>query len=247
MHLSLALAAILFGSPAADSTAEDLVRRMHDRYAGKWPEGVTFVQTSTFHEGDSTRVETWYEAVGSSMLRIDFAPLENGNGVIFRSDSVYVFKSDSLVFAGPEVHPLMVLSRDVYVLEPGQTLEKLRKLGFDLSRVREDTWQGRPAIVVGAEPADPRSPQFWLDAENLLFTRLIQPSKQDRSRIEEIRFNDYVPLGGGWIETEVLFFQDGELVFEERYADPREGVELEPHLFDPARWERPGWVDASVK
>ncbi len=248
MHLPLALAAALLGSPSADSAAVDLVRRMHDRYAGKWPESVTFVQTSTFHEDDSTRVETWYEAVGSpSMLRIDFAPLEGGNGVIFRADSVYAFKAGKQVFAGPEIHPLMVLSRDVYGLPPDRTIEKLRALGFDLSRMREDTWQGRPVHVVGAESGDLESPQFWVAAENLVFVRLIQPSKQDPSRIEEVQFNGYRPLGQGWIETEVLFFENGKLVFEERYADTREGVEFEPDLFEPASWDRPGWVDASVR
>jgi len=243
MPLPLLLASVLVSAAAPDSSAEDLVRAMHDRYAGRWPTETTFVQTSTFHEADSTRSEIWYEATGSpSKLRIDFAPLENGNGVIFRGDSVYQFKSDSLVAAVPRVHPLMVLSRDVYVLPVEETLAKLRDLGFDLAKVREETWQGRPAYVVGADAGDLESPQFWIDKENLLFVRLIEPAKQDPGKTEEIQFNEYRRLEGGWIETEVLFFLDGKLVFEEHYEDMREAPELEDALFDPGNWGRPSWV-----
>ena len=123
------LAARLLGAGAPpDTTGLDVLRLMHDAYASRWPTNVTFVQTSTFHEGDSTRVETWYEAIQSGKLRIDFAPLEAGNGVIFRSDSIYRFQGDSLLGSGPLVHPLMVLSRDVYEMPPERTGERPRRL-----------------------------------------------------------------------------------------------------------------------
>lgn len=248
MQTSLLLFAVLLGTHSQpDSTVADLLRAMHDRYAGRWPAAVTFVQKSTFHEGDSTRVETWYEAVGSpSNLRIDFAPLENGNGLIFRSDSIYSFKGDSLVHAGPQVHPLLVLSRDVYFLPPEEVLPKLAKLGFDLSQVREDAWQGRPAMVVGGGAEDLTSPQFWVDKERLVFVRLIEPAKEDSTKTQEVRFNEYRPLGEGWIETEVLFFEDGRIVFEESYADIRDRVKLDEDLFDPGRWGRPAWVEGDT-
>lgn len=246
MPLSLIAAAVLVGSAAApDTTAEDLVRMMHDRYDGRWPTDVTFVQTSTYYQGDSTRVETWYEATGSpSKLRIDFAPIEDGNAVIFRNDSIYQFKADSLVGSVAEIHPLMVLSRDVYVLPVEQTVGKLRSLGFDLSKVREDTWEGKPAYVVGAEAGDLKSTQFWIDKENLLFVRMIEPLKPDPTKTQEIQFNKYRKLGDGWIETEVLVLIDGKKVFSESYDEIREAPELEEALFDPREWGPPGWVKA---
>ncbi len=245
MPLSLLAAALLAGSAAGDSAAVDLVRRMHDRYDGSWPTEVTFVQTSTFYQGDSTRVETWYEATGSpSKLRIDFAPVDSGNAVIFRNDSIYQFKSDSLVASVEQVHPLMVLSRDVYVLPVEETVAKLRKLGFDLSKVREDTWQGQPAYVVGADAGDQKFRQFWIDQENLLFVRMMEPLEQDTSKTGEIQFNQYRQLGKGWIETEVVVLVDGRKVFTETYDQIREAPELTEELFDPRTWGRPGWVKA---
>lgn len=237
------LAALLLGAGApADTTGLDVLRLMHDAYASRWPTNVTFVQTSTFHEGDSTRVETWYEAIQSGKLRIDFAPLEAGNGVIFRSDSIYRFQGDSLLGSGPLVHPLMVLSRDVYEMPPERTGERLRNLGIDLDVVREDTWEGRPSYVVGAEAGDLRSAQFWVDKERLVFVRLIEPDQQDSTKVQETRFMNYQELGDGWIETRVEFYENGELRLLEEYAEVREGVALDDATFDPRRWTRPGWV-----
>jgi hypothetical protein len=226
-----------------DTTAEDVLRAMHDRYAGSWPTNVTFVQTSSWIQNDSiVRQETWYEAIEPGKLRIDIAPLENGIAILFRSDSVYQFRNDSLVGSSYQPHPLMVLSRDVYDLPVDATAGKLRQLGFDLSKVREDTWQGRPSWVVGAAAGDSTSAQFWVDRERLVFTRLIQPSQQDPTVTEETQFNQYVPLGKGWIETEVVFLANGKRVFHERYADMRENVTFDDALFDPERFGRPGWV-----
>ncbi len=233
------------GAAAPDSTGLDVLRAMHDRYAGQWPDKVTFVQKSTFYEpGGETRVETWYEAIEApDRLRIDIAPIEEGNGIIFRNDSLYEFKSDSLVRVVAQPHALMVLSRTVYDLPPEETARKLEALGFDLAKVRQDTWQGRPVYVVGAEAGDLRSHQFWVDKERLVFVRLLQPAKQDSSVTVEIQFNEYQPLGAGWIETEVVFLANGRRTMLEEYGHIRSGVALDRDLFDPRRWGRPGWVN----
>ncbi|MBA2565983.1 MAG: hypothetical protein H0V09_11265 [Gemmatimonadetes bacterium] len=232
------------GAGVADSTAMVVLQAMHDRYDGRWPRNVTFVQTSTFHEPDGkTRQETWYEATAPGVLRIDIAPVDSGNGIVFRNDSIYQFKRDSLVAAVAQMHPLMVLSRDVYEIPVERTAEKLRALGFDLGKLREDMWQGRPVYVIGAVAGDEKSAQFWIEKENLLFVRLLQPSKKDAAVMEEIRFNKYRPLGAGWIETEVDFLVNGKRVFFEEYRDIRRDVEFAPELFDPRRWGRPAWVE----
>jgi hypothetical protein len=67
--------------------------------------------------------------------------------------------------ANPLVHPLMVLGFDVYEAPVSETVRKLRGLNFDLSKLHQTTWRGRPTCVVGAEPGDTVSPQFWIDIE----------------------------------------------------------------------------------
>src|ERR1700735_4211842 len=64
---------------------ESLIRAMHDRYQASWYKTVTFTQKSTtFNADGTTKVETWYEAASlPGKLRTDYAPPNDGNGIIF--------------------------------------------------------------------------------------------------------------------------------------------------------------------
>jgi hypothetical protein len=216
-----------------------LIQAMHHRYHGKWYKSMTFVQTTEFLK-PNPRTETWYEAMKvPGFLRIDIAPLDSGNTLLFRADTLYQFRQASLRQSRPLVHPLMVLGFDVYADPPATTEQKLAGLGFDLSKIHEAEWQGRPAYVVGAAKGDTASAQFWVDRERLLFVRLLQPNPNG---ISETLFNKYQPLGKGWVAVEVLFSQNGELTLKESYADVKGDVALPDVLFDPAAYGKPGWV-----
>ena len=219
---------------------EELISLMRDRYAGKWYKTLTFVQKTTFPDG---RVETWYEALElPGKLRIDVAPLDSGKTLLFRNDSLYVFEQKTLKASQPFVHPLMVLGFDVYAAPVKETVRKLQGLKFDLSKLYETTWQGRPTYVVGAEAGDTTSPQFWIDAERLYFVRSLEPSKKDPSVINETRFDKYIPLAGGWLEMEVLFLANGKPHVKEEYNDPKANPKLDRWLFDPGSWKPAGWI-----
>lgn len=214
---------------------------MHARYTGQWYKTVTFVQKNTQPRPSGTNdTTTWLEAiVVPGKLRIDFEPRAQGNGMIFRNDSQYVFQNGKPTQAVARPHPLMLLGFDVYALPVSQTIATLGQLGFDLTKIREDTWQGRPVYVVGAAAGDARSKQFWVDREHLYFVRMLQPT-QDTTRISETRFNKYQRLGGGWIAPEVEFLTDGKLIFLEEYTEIKVSVVLDSALFDPKRF---GTVD----
>jgi hypothetical protein len=213
---------------------------MRNRYAGKWYRTLTFTQKTTLPDG---KVETWYEALElPGKLRIDIAPLDSGKTLLFRNDSLYVFDQKALKASQPLVHPLMVLGFDVYAAPVEETAEKLRRLKFDLSKLHQTSWRGRATYVVGAMPGDTTSPQFWIDAERLYFVRSLEPSKKDPAVISETIFDKYVPLAGGWVETEVLFLANGKQLVKEEYSDPKANVKLDPAIFDPSAWNAPGWV-----
>ena len=225
-------------APASIPTGEALVRAMHARYDGRWYRSITFTQKSTrTPPGGPTTVETWLEyGAMPGRLRIEVLPAENGRGTIYAGDSVYVIRDGRVAQRRADRNPLMTLGFDVYTQSPELTLRHLREEGFPLEPLRRDTWQGRPAYVVGGAPGDLRSPQFWVDAERLVFVRLLQPVRGDSAKTQEIRFNRYEPLAGGWIAPEVEFLVDGARVFFEEYSDVRVDVPLDPSLFDPGRW-----------
>jgi hypothetical protein len=248
LQLPLVLLTLLFpllaasspAAPPAPKNGEELLAQMRDRYHGKWYRTVTFTQKTTLPDG---KVETWYEALElPGKLRIDIAPLDSMQAILFRNDSVYQFtggqRRDSAFF----VHPLMVLGFDVYEAPVSETAAKLRNLKFDLSKLYQTTWNGRRTYVVGATRGDNTSPQFWIDAERLYFVRSFEPSKKNPSVINETRFGKYISLAGGWLEMEVLFFANGVHKVKEEYSQPKANVKLDPGIFDPSGWKSPGWV-----
>jgi hypothetical protein len=238
--LSLGVPAVSAPPPYPDG--ESLIRAMHDRYAGKWYRTLTFVQTTTLMQ-PTAHTETWYEAARiPGILRIDIPPADSGNTLFFRGDSVYRVAGGKLLRSRPFVHPLMVLGFDVYADPVEKTISKLKGLGFDLTKIREATWQGRPTYVVGAAEGDTTAAQFWIDRERLVFVRMLEPTGDGKGGVQETQFNRYQPLGKGWISVEVVFTVNGELMQKEEYADPKADVALPDEIFDPSNYRQATWM-----
>jgi len=145
----LAALAVLFVAPSPPPHGRELLRQMHDRYAGRWYRTLTFVQQNTATRPDgSTEHSVWKEfAAIPGRLRIDFQPGDSGNGALFANDSQFTFAHDSLASATAFVHPLMVLGFDVYAQPVERTIAQLEGLKIDLSIVHEDAWHGRPVVT----------------------------------------------------------------------------------------------------
>jgi hypothetical protein len=232
---------ILFASTllASPPDGRQIVRAMHDRYAGKWYRTLTFVQKNTATRPNGTKEHSvWHEyAALPGKLRIEFEPADSGNGVLFVHDSQFVFSADTLESASPFVHPLIVLGFDVYFEPVERSVARLERLKFDLTTVHEDRWQGRSVWVVGATAGDLRTRQFWIDKERLVFVRLLEPGQRDTSRTSDIRFDKYRPVGDAWLSPEVVFLVDGQERWLEEYTEVKTDVPLEAALFDPRLWK----------
>jgi outer membrane lipoprotein-sorting protein len=249
MRCSVLLFCLILIAPATFAakikTTEDLVQAMQKKYAKSWYRTATFVQKTTDYEKDgTTKVEIWYEALSvPGSLRIDFTPTKNGNGILFTNNQIYIFKDGKVETNRPYVHPLMVLGFDIYRTPPAEVSEKLKGLKFDLSIFREDTWQGRPVYVVGANQGDLHSTQFWIDRKNLYFVRMIRPAGKDGRQTQETQFNKYQKLGGGWMAPEVIFTVDGKTVTTEEYSELRADIPLDARLFDPQYFATVHWKE----
>lgn len=223
------------GARYADGT--QLLRAMHDRYANTWYKTMTFVQTTTqWDTAGKKKVSTWYEtAAVPSLLRIDIGSPKDGNGVLYTADSTYVIKKGQLARTVPGGNDLTTLLFDVYVDAVDNTVRVLQRAGYDLSKVRQDTWESQAVWVVGADAGDLKGHQFWVDPKLLVVVRQIGSPPGDPT-VLDAQFSKYVRSGGGWIAMRNYFLVDGKPVQLEEYQDVKADPPLDRALFDPHQW-----------
>lgn len=247
LAVMLAVMLAVLASPVAHAqdirTGEALLRAMHDRYQSSWYHTLTFTQKSTTYKPDGTSTaETWYEAaLLPGKLRIDIGPASDGKGYVLVDGTATILKDNKIAGTRPLVNMLLVLGFDVYTQAPETTIKVVQGEGYDLSKVREDVWEGHPAYVVGADKGDLKAKQFWIAKDTLLFVRVIEPSRGDPSKLDDIRFTDYRPLAGTWVAARVEVHSDDKLVFSEDYTDIQANVKLDPAVFDPQQFATTHW------
>jgi hypothetical protein len=246
----LTLAALMAASSTASaqpSPGRAILEKMRDAYAGKWYHSVTFVQKTTqFRPGQPDRVQTWWESLrytprSGVQLRIDAGDLTSGNGSLATADSTWIVRNGVLAQTRPGGNEFLPWIEGVYVQPLEQTERQVRAMGVDLEQTRKGTWRGRPVTVVGATtPEDTTHSQAWIDDERQVIVRMIVA--QPAGPLLDVSLEDYVRVGGGWLETKVDIYVDGMLRQREEYSDPKADVALPDALFDPGSWlTAPHW------
>src|SRR3954462_14727089 len=218
------------------STGTEVLRAMHDRYAGNWFKTLTFQQATTITKPDGTKsVTTWYEAVRSTrLLRIDIGEPSAGNGVLYTPDSVVALRAGKVVRAAGQGNPFLPFVVGVYTQPLDTTIAQLAPWKFDLSKVSRATFEGRPVFVVGVDAPSETTPQFWVDTDRLVLLRMIVPLGP--ASPYDIRLQNYLRLDDSWVAMHISMLQDGKEVQAEDYTDARVDTPLSTDLFDPARW-----------
>jgi hypothetical protein len=224
----------------------DLLRSMHDRYAKSWYETLTFDQKSTTYNADgTTKVETWHEAaLVPGKLRIDIGNPSENSGYLLVDGNLTIFRDGKEAGSRPLINMLLVLGFDVYRQPPETTATIVKGEGYDLTKIHEETWEGHPVYVVGADKGDLKKKQFWVDKNRLLFVRLFEPARDDPSKFQDIRFEDYQPLAGAWLAERVEVYEGDKKVFSEEYSNVQANPKLAAGTFDPKQfstthWEKP--------
>lgn len=213
-----------------------LVEAMHTRYADDWFETMTFVQETIRYRPDgSTDTSIWYEAWGPNKLRIDFAPFEAGNGVLYHGNRQYRFENGEQTNSSANNPTSLLMGGLVYLQPVEASIALLDSIGYDLDAFHEADMDGRPAYVIGARADDLETPQIWIDKEHLYFVRSIRRVGQNGQRVLDVQYKDFERLSKGWTEMRVDFFLDGNLIQLEYYSN----VQVKPlgaHIFNPDQW-----------
>jgi hypothetical protein len=227
------------GSTTEPLDGNALLSQMHDRYTGRWFNTLTFVQKTTTRRPDGTeQVSTWYEAQRGPRLRIDMGDPAKGNGALYTADSLYVMRGGKVTRSIAEGNPFLPLIVGVYIQPLDVTLKQIALYKVDLNRIRVQDWEGRPTYVVGSRSAsDTTSPQFWVDRERLIVTRFLMPlfpSPDNRS--QDVRLENNVRVGGGWLATRVRMLDKGAPIQTEEYSDWRSDVVIPETFFQAEHW-----------
>ena len=216
-----------------------VLRAMHDRYSNDWYDTLTFQQDSITHNAaGSDKTEIWYEELLlPGKLRINFAQPDLGTGVLVADGTMTRFQNNRVTSSRPFVHMLLVLGFDVYKQPVETTIAQAKSQGFDLSKVHDDTWEGKAVYVVGAAKGDLNSKQFWIEKDTLLFVRMVEPDPKDPTKTNDTRFGDYRKLSPGWVAARVDFYVDGKNVFSEVYSNIQANPKLDAARFDAAQFK----------
>ncbi len=227
----IAVAILLIASFINPPGSVEILKKMHERYAGKWYKTFSFNQTTEIYHNDSLkRSETWYENIKfPGDFRIDFGNPDSGNAVIFKNDSSYVFKNSQKASVRPDSNDLLFLLGGLYFYPFDEVTTKMKSFGYNLDKFHEDVWKEMQVYVIGAEKNEDSLNQIWIEKENFSPVRML---KYENNTKEEALFENHVKLEGGFTETLVYFYINDKLIQVEKYHDLKGNVEIDPKIFD---------------
>jgi hypothetical protein len=212
---------------------------MHDRYAGKYLKTMSFLQNNTaFTTTGQEQKSQWYEHMEiPGKLRIAFLPASQKSGMVQVDNRVASFDNGIRIDFRPSVHPMLLLTADVFVSPVAAIMRGLDSLSVDHEIIRSDVWEGQPVYVVGAKAGDTTSNQMWVDKDHLRLVRFVQRSKTgDRTVLSDMRVQGYKDIQGFDVPTEFLVLRNGRPVWREVHADIRVNEDFPPGTFDQAKW-----------
>jgi hypothetical protein len=227
--------------PAAPSITDgrSLLSVMRAKYDTSWFKTLSFTQNNTFYSArGTTTTSQWRQRISvPGKLRIDYLPLTQRSGVLFDGTRVHTFDNGRAIDAQPGINAQLLITADVYSLPLDRSARLLDSLGFDLTKLRRDAWDGQAVYVVGAAAGDTTSSQFWVDTTRMVPLRVIQKQRQgSRDIVTDVRYAKFSEVGGLPIATEVVQYRDGRLVFREQHVDVRLNETIPEATFDATKW-----------
>lgn len=220
------------------STAE-LIRHWKEHYKDEVLHSYTFTQeTVRYRDGVAQEPAIWEEAVQyPSYFRIDLPKTAEGHNInLSRNDSVYVFRKGVMVDSSRQIQQFMIMEGSMYFDPVDSTLAKLREVGIDPDIFTTSQYQNRTVYIIGAQDDDLSVPQIWVDAERRYNVRRFSKTRSDK--LLEVRYSEFKPYDGYWMEHWLEFLIDGKIVQTERYKH----INIHPQLTS-GTFDRDGFFD----
>jgi hypothetical protein len=204
----------------------------------QWVRTLAFTSNVTLFLSGRESTSRWRQQISvPGKLRIDYLPLTGRSGVLFDGSRIHTFDNGRALDAQPGVNAQLLLTADVYAMPADRATRLLDSLGFDLTKLRRDMWEGQSVYVVGATAGDSTTTQFWVDTERLITVRMLQKERRGaRDIVTDVRLGKFTDVGGFPIATEVVQFRDGRMISREQRAEIRVNEPIGETVFDPTKW-----------
>src|SRR5262245_17952383 len=136
-------------APPPITDGRSLVDAMQRKYVGAWYRTLTFTQRNTLYAANGRETQSdWRQRITvPGKLRIDYLPLTSKSGLVYDGARIHTLDNGRVVNTQPGINAPLLLTADVYVRPPDETVRLLDSLGFDLKSARRDTWLESPVWV----------------------------------------------------------------------------------------------------
>ncbi len=240
-YKALIITLLLFAIKDDDSllpqNGKELIYEIYNRYSGKFFKTLSFSQHLIRYEKNmELSREIMHEAYAvPGKLILKFKSWESGDGVLFRSDSIYSFMNGKMVSQEKRIHDLLLLCFDIYNIAPDVTIQKLRMLNYNLDLIQKIKQNGVEMYLIG----DVNENCFWFDAKSLMLKKL---QVKNTNRARTVKLSDFKIINSIPIATKIEFFDSGNnLEMVEMYFDVTPFRELNDNIFIPANFIQSKW------
>ena len=204
-----------------------LFKAMKKKNDGKWFQNYTFKQLTIRLDslGKTKDSILWYESVSyPNNFRID-TDISKNNYVIYKNDSAYVFRQDTLWINRHYPQPHLLFKGGLYFMNHEKVLGKFVDYEYNLEAFKKTTYKNEPVYVVGDD-----SKQLWIHAEHFYTIRRKYTSR--RGELIDVVYDDFIPFKNGWVEQKVTFYVDGIKDQIEYYQDIKYRESTDPKIYN---------------
>ena len=225
--------------PQPDSLSKnDSLDNVHD--SANLPDGQPAVPDQTASSPvlpETIQLDESLKYVFSEAFRSDIVSESNQRVYVFNQGQTITVIDGVISGAGEsqfDVYKDLLLYRSREILS-----ERLSNLGIDISVSSLGRFDGRLALVVGAEFPDETVPQVWIDKETFQPLRIIvfdaKSPYSTRTGFLEIRYSKWQQIGKISYPMQIEFIQDGVSVRAIEVDDYQIDPNFSKDLFDIAR------------
>ena len=228
-------------SDAGDISFRKIAEEINGQYGRSFYRSVAFSQYAIQYSNSSVAdTQVWHEAyLYPGNLIIKFDSISSGSGMLFRNDSMYEIRNDTILSVQYMPHDLIVLTMDMFQMRPDDIMKRVSELGYDTAAVCRGMYKDRPVYIVGTtDSTDRKTKQFWLDEYNFFCYRVIMTRDYGT---REVILEDILTKSGKWIEQEVVFKKNGVTDLREEYFNITFNYPVDSAVFNPIDFSERKW------